>query len=150
MRLRVRLGPQGQVPLSYEQRAELGGGVRIPLAGTLNDAPFRTTSFRMGDFTGIAFRKQVLMDAGVAPGDEVDVEILRDTAPRTVVPPTELEAALAADALAEAAYDAMSYPRRREYAEWVGAAKKDGTREKRVARVLEMLRAGTPLNEPRP
>jgi len=82
MRLRVRLGPQGQVPLTYEQRAELGGGVRIPLFGTINGTAFRTTSFRMGDFTGIAFRKQVQRAAGAEPGDEVDLEILRDTTPR--------------------------------------------------------------------
>lgn len=84
MRLRVRLGPQGQVPLTYEQRAELGGGVRIPLAGTINGTPFRTTSFRMGDFTGIALSKQMQRDAGVSPGDEVDLDIRRDTAPGTV------------------------------------------------------------------
>ncbi len=86
MRLRVRLGPHGQVPLSYEQREELGGGVRIPLSGTINGSPFRTTSFRMGDFTGFAFRAAVQRAAGVAPGDEVDVEVLRDTAPRHAGP----------------------------------------------------------------
>ncbi len=86
MRLQVLLGPNGQVPLTYEQREKLGGGVRIPLTGTINGAPFRTTSFRLGDFTGIAFPKEVQRAAGVSAGDEVDVEIRRDTAPRAVDP----------------------------------------------------------------
>lgn len=146
MRLRVRLGSNGQVPLSYEQRAELGGGVRIPLAGTVNGAPFRTTSFRMGDFTGIAFRKEVREAAGVSPGDEVDVDVHRDTAPRTVDLPDALATALAADPAAKAAYDDMSYTNQREYAEWVAGAKRDETRDRRVAKALEMLRAGRALS----
>lgn len=86
MRLRVHLGAQGQVALTYEQRAELGGGVRIPLAGTINGEPFRTTSFRMGDFTGIAFRTQVQRAAGASPGDEVDLEIRRDPGAASIDP----------------------------------------------------------------
>ena len=145
MRLRVRLGPNGQVPLNYEQRAELGGGVRIAIAGTINGTPFRTTSFRMGDFTGIAFRKEVQLAAGAAPGAEVDLEIHRDTAPRAVPAPPTLAAALAGDPVARAAYDAMSGSHRREYAEWVAEGDKDETRQRRVARALELLRAGKPL-----
>ncbi|MGB9378733.1 MAG: YdeI/OmpD-associated family protein [Mycobacteriales bacterium] len=145
MHLRVRLGQQGQVELSHEQRAELGGGVRIPVAGTINGAAFRTTSFRMGDFTGIAFRKQIQLAAGAAPGDEVDLEIERDTAPRLVEVPAELAKALADDATARAAFDGMSFTHRREYAEWIAGARKDETRERRLAKALTMLRAGQPL-----
>ncbi len=144
MQLRVTLGANAQVPLSYEQREELGGGVRIPIAGTLNGAPFRTTSFRMGDFTGIAFRKEVQQAAGVAPGDEVEIEISRDTAERKVEPPPALAVALERDPIAKTAYDAMSYTHRREYAEWIAAAKQDETRDRRVVKALELLRQGKP------
>ncbi|MEP6696149.1 MAG: YdeI/OmpD-associated family protein [Pseudonocardiales bacterium] len=144
MRLRVTLSAKAEVPLSFEQREELGGGVRIPVTGTVNGTPFRTTSFRMGDFTGIAFRREIQRAAGVAPGDEVELEISRDTAPRTVEPPAALAAALAGDPVAKAAFDRMSYTHRREYADWITAAKQEVTRNRRVARALELLRAGKP------
>lgn len=144
MRLRVVLGPKAEVPLSYEQRKELGGGVRIPVAGTVNGTRFRTTSFRMGDFTGIAFRKEVQRLAGVAPGDEIELEIARDTHERTVEPPPALATALAAHPEARAAYDRMSFTHRREFAEWIAEAKQGTTRDRRVARTLELLREGKP------
>ena len=150
MHVRARLGPNGQVSLSYEHRAELGGGVRLAMAGTINGTPFRTTSFRMGDFTGIAIRKEVQVAAGVSPGDEVDLEIRLDTAPRTVDPPPALAAALAEDALAQAAFSAMSYTHQRECAEWVAAAKKGDIRDRRVAKALELLHTGqAPGQRPR-
>ncbi len=144
MHMRVTLGPKAEVSLSYEQRDELGGGVRIPVAGTINGRPFRTTSFRMGDFTGIAFRKEVQVAAGVAPGDEVELEISRDSAPRTVDPPAALAAALAGDPVARAAYDRLSFTHRREFTEWIAGAKQEATRERRLARSLELLREGKP------
>lgn len=145
MRLRLRLDAHAAVPLSYEQREELGGGVRIPIAGTLDGTAFRTTSFRMGDFTGIAFRKEVLTAAGVGPGDEVDIDLRRDTAERTVQPPPALVEALAGDPIAKSAYEAMSYTHRREYAEWIGQAKQADTRRRRLAKAIEFLREGRPL-----
>ncbi|MDQ6875943.1 MAG: YdeI/OmpD-associated family protein [Actinomycetota bacterium] len=145
MRLRLRLDAHAAVPLSYEQREELGGGVRIPVAGTLNGTAFRTTSFRMGDFTGIAFRKEVLRAAGVAPGDDVDIELRRDTDERTVEPPPALAESLAGDPIAKSAYEAMSYTHRREYAEWIGQAKQEETRRRRLTKAIELLREGRPL-----
>ena len=144
LRLRVTLGAKAEVPLSYEERQQLGGGVRIPIAGRINGVDFRTTSFRMGDFTGIAFRKELQEAAGVEPGDEVELVLARDTAERLVDVPAPLAAALDGDPAAKAAYEAMSYTHRREYAEWIDEAKKDDTRERRVARALELLREGKP------
>jgi len=46
------------------------------------------------------------------------------------------------DAGARAAFDALAFTHRREYAQWVAEAKREETRERRAARALEMLRAG--------
>jgi len=42
-----------------------------------------------------------------------------------------------------AVFEALSYTHRREYAEWIAQAKREGTRERRAAKALEMLKAGT-------
>jgi uncharacterized protein YdeI (YjbR/CyaY-like superfamily) len=67
----------------------------------------------------------------------------RDDAPREVDVPAELAAALAAaEPELRAAFDALAFTHRREYAEWVGEAKRDQTRLTRAAKAVDMLRDG--------
>jgi uncharacterized protein YdeI (YjbR/CyaY-like superfamily) len=73
-------------------------------------------------------------------GDTVDVAIELDTAPREVEVPEALASALAAEPAARAAFDALSYTHRKEYARAVADAKKPETRDRRVAETLEKLR----------
>lgn len=150
MRLEVVLGPKAEVPLSDAQRADLGGGVRIPVVGSINGTPFRTTVFRMHGFTGIAFRKELQQAAGVFPGDSVVLELERDTEERTIEEPAELAAALDADPVARNAFDKLSFTHRREYAEWVAEAKRPRTRDRRVAQTVERLNAGGSISAARP
>jgi uncharacterized protein YdeI (YjbR/CyaY-like superfamily) len=56
--------------------------------------------------------------------------------------PAELEAALAADARLREAFDDLPFTHRREYAEWVGEAKRQRTRDARAAKAAQMLRDG--------
>jgi len=65
-----------------------------------------------------------------------------DTEPRVVAVPPDLGAALAADPAAGAFYRQLSYTRQREYVQWLTAAKREETRRSRIARIVEMLRAG--------
>jgi uncharacterized protein YdeI (YjbR/CyaY-like superfamily) len=75
-------------------------------------------------------------------GDEVEVVIALDTAPREVEVPPALQRALDADAEAKGIYEALAFTHRKEFARWVAEAKKDETRDRRVVQTLEMLRAG--------
>jgi uncharacterized protein YdeI (YjbR/CyaY-like superfamily) len=78
--------------------------------------------------------------AGVAAGDEIDVEIALDEAPREVTLPADLDAAL--DATARANYDALSFTHRKEWVRWIEDAKKPETRSARVVKTVDALRAG--------
>ncbi len=75
-------------------------------------------------------------------GDTVDVKLELDRAPRTVDVPEALAGALAEDAKARAGFDRLSYTHRGEYARWIAEAKREDTRERRVAQALELLRQG--------
>jgi uncharacterized protein YdeI (YjbR/CyaY-like superfamily) len=55
--------------------------------------------------------------------------------------PEALAKALAADDAARAAFERLAYTHRKEYARWVAEAKRDETRERRVAKTIEELRA---------
>jgi uncharacterized protein YdeI (YjbR/CyaY-like superfamily) len=80
--------------------------------------------------------------AGLAAGDEIDVDIEPDTAPREVEVPADLGEALAADDAARATFDGLSYSHRKEWVRWVEEAKKADTRAARLAKTVESLRAG--------
>jgi hypothetical protein len=120
----------------------LWGEARPPVAGTLNGHPFRGRLAVYGGETVLGFTKAFRAEAGVALGDVVEVELDRDEAPREVEVPPELQAALAGDAEARAAFDKLSFTHRREYAQWVAEAKRAETRSRRAAQALEMLHAG--------
>ena len=121
----------------------LWGEARPPVAGTVNGVPFRSRLMVYGGVTVLGLTNAFRAEAGLAPGDVVEVVIDRDDAPREVELPDELRAALDGDEGASAAFDALSFTHRREYAGWIAEAKRAQTRERRAAKAVELLRAGT-------
>ena len=118
------------------------GRARAPVRGTINGHPFRSTVAVYGGRSYLPVRKALREAAGVAAGDAVVIELEADDRPRTVDPPPDLAAALAADPGARAAFDGLSFTHQREYAQWVAEAKREATRRRRVAQAVEMLRDG--------
>jgi len=130
------------VVLPADVAAAMGGRARIPVAGTINGIAFRGSTMPMGDGRHcVGFRKETRAQAGgVEVGDAVAIEIDRDDAPRTVDVPDDLAAALAAQPGARAAFDAMSFTHRREWAEAVAGAKRPETRARRIAQAVAAAR----------
>ena len=76
-----------------------------------------------------------------AVGDVIEVDVVVDTAPRIVVEPKDLTAALRRDPGARAAYDRLSNSRRRELVRSIESAKRPETRARRVDLVVSRLSA---------
>jgi bacteriocin resistance YdeI/OmpD-like protein/uncharacterized protein DUF1905 len=127
------------VPLDVKA---LWGEAGPPVAGTVAGHPFRSRLAVYGGQTVLGLTNAFRKEAGIVPGDLVEVVIDRDDTPREVEVPPALQAAFESDADARAAFDKLSFTHRREYAEWIAGAKREETRERRTARALEMLRAG--------
>ena len=72
----------------------------------------------------------------------LDLDLELDIDPREVDVPADLEAAF--DDEARAAFEQMSYTHRKEYADWIEEAKRSETRERRIAKAVELIRAGKP------
>jgi hypothetical protein len=141
----VPRGPAAAIVLDDEQVAAVGEGAkRFPVVATVNGYTWRSTVTRMGGEFLLGLSRAVREAAGVEAGDTVDVRLELDSAPREVDVPEALADALAVDDVARAAFDALSYTHRKEYARRVADAKRDETRESRVRRTLEQLRAGKP------
>ncbi len=90
----------------------------------------------------LGLSKEVRGHAGVDAGDDVQVALELDLAERTVDLPPALADGLARDPDASVAYGRLAYTHRKEFANWVAEAKRDETRDRRVAKALEMLRGG--------
>jgi len=146
IRFRAQLQPRGPaaaVVLDDAQVAEVGEGARrFPVVATVNGYTWRTSVARMGGEFLVGLSREVRQGAGVQAGDEVDVTIELDSAPRDVEVPEALAAALAADPPVKAVFESMAFTHRKEYARWVAEAKRDETRQRRVQQALEMIRAG--------
>ena len=80
--------------------------------------------------------------AGVAAGDNVEVEIELDTAERVLDVPDDLAAAIAADPAAQSFWDSISYSRRRRIVLAVDGAKAPETRLRRIEKSVADLHAG--------
>jgi hypothetical protein len=140
-------GPAAAVILDDAQVAEVGEGAkRFPVVATVNGYTWRTSVTRMkGEFL-LGLNREVRDSAGVQAGDQVEVAVELDTAPREVEVPEALAVALAASPDAGAAFERLAFTHRKEYCRWVADAKREETRDRRVQQALEMLRTGQTLS----
>lgn len=129
--------------LDDAQVAEVGQGAkRFPVVATVNGYTWRTSVARMAGEFVVGLNREVREGAAVKAGDDVEVALELDTAPREVAVPPDLAVALAADPQARAAFDGMAFTHRKEYARWVAEAKRDETRQRRVQQAVDMIRTG--------
>jgi len=101
---------------------------------------YRTTICDMGNGPSIPVRRSVREAAGIAAGQRVTVTLVLDGDERTVAVPPFLAKALTKTE--RTAFDSMSYSHRKEYVEWIVAAKRPETRDRRVEKAREKLREG--------
>jgi hypothetical protein len=129
--------------LPRKESAKFGVRGRVPVTGTMNGYPFRSSIFPTGDgghYMGL--NKETREGAGgVKAGDRVRVVMELDTAPRTVTIPPDLEKALGKSTHTRARFDKLSYTHRKEYVQWIEAAKRPETRARRLEKVLAQLKA---------
>jgi uncharacterized protein YdeI (YjbR/CyaY-like superfamily) len=112
------------------------------VVATVNGYTWRTSVARMGGEFLVGLNREARDGAGVQAGDEAEVTIELDQAPREVEVPEALAAALTADPQASAAFERMAFTHRKEYARWIAEAKQAETRQRRVTQAVQMIRAG--------
>ena len=120
----------------------LGSGRRPAVIVTINGYTYRSTVAVFGDESFLGVSAEHRAGAGVAAGDELDVELELDTAPREVVVPADLQAALDADPAAAAFFAGLSYSNRLRHVLGIEGAKTDETRSRRIAKSVSMFHEG--------
>jgi antitoxin component of MazEF toxin-antitoxin module len=129
-----------QVPEEVVQA--LGAGKRPAVKVTVNGYTYRSTVAVMGGASMISLSAEHRAAAGVAGGQEVEVDIDLDTAPREVSVPADLAAALDAEPAARRTFDGLSYSNKSWHVLQVEGAKTDETRQRRIARSVDILKQG--------
>ena len=120
----------------------LASGRRPAVTVTMNGYTYRSTIAVMGGEYMVGVSAEHRAGAGVAGGDEVDVDLELDTAPREVAVPDDFGAALDAEPAARATFDRISNSNKGWHVLQVTGAKTEETRQRRIARSVEMLKEG--------
>jgi hypothetical protein len=120
----------------------LGAGKRPPISVTIKGYTYRSTVAVMGGVYMVGVSAENRAGARVKGGDEVDVDIELDTAPREVTVPPDLATALDAEPNARRTFEGLSYSNKSWHVLQIEGAKTDKTRQRRIARSVEALKAG--------
>jgi bifunctional DNA-binding transcriptional regulator/antitoxin component of YhaV-PrlF toxin-antitoxin module len=146
MRFRTLIELGGKTATGMRVPAEvveaLGAGKRPAVLVTINGHTYRSTVAPMGGVFMLPVSAEVRQAAGVAAGDEVEVEVVLDTAPREVVVPADLQAALDGAPEARRFFESLSYSNKRRHVMAIEEAKTPETRQRRIERAISTLREG--------
>ncbi|HEX5040658.1 MAG TPA: YdeI/OmpD-associated family protein [Candidatus Limnocylindria bacterium] len=122
----------------------MAAGRRPPVTVTINGYTYRSTVATVDGAPMVGLSALNREGAGVAGGDEVDVDIELDTQPRTVSLPDDFAVALSADPAAQATFDKLSNSNKGYHVSSIEGAKTAETRERRIARSVATLHEGKP------
>ncbi|MET0740786.1 MAG: YdeI/OmpD-associated family protein [Candidatus Nanopelagicales bacterium] len=138
----VVLGGKTATGIQVPERVveSFGSGKRPRVAVTLNGAyTYRTTVAAYGDEYWIPLAAEHREAAGLAAGDDVDIDMELDTAPRVVEVPDDLQVALDRNPAAKASFEMLSYSNKRRHVLAIDGAKTPQTRHRRIDKVIDEL-----------
>ena len=108
---------------------------------TIAGYTYRSTIGVMGGRSMIPVSAENRAAAGVAAGDEVEVDVALDTESREVSVPADLAEALAADEDAKRSFEKMSYSHKQRWVLHVTEAKTAETRQRRIVKAIDAIRS---------
>lgn len=129
-----------QVP--EEVLASLGSSKRPAVRVTIRGYTYCTTVGVMGGRYLIPVSAEHRVGAGVAAGDEVEVQLELDTEPRELAIPADFSDALNATPEAKHFFEGLSYSNKRRFLLNIEGAKTPETRLRRIDKVISMLIEG--------
>jgi hypothetical protein len=88
----------------------------------------------------MGLKTALMAELGKSAGDVVNVTLEVDTEERIVEIPPALKKHLAKHPNEKKIFDKQSYTHRKEYADWISSAKKEETLQRRLEKMIVMLR----------
>jgi hypothetical protein len=118
---------------------QLGKGKKPPVTVGIGSHSYRSTVAVMGGRFLLPVSAENRSRAGIAAGDQVEVTLVLDEAPREVVVPDDFAAALATDPTAKAFFEGLSFSQQRFHVESIEGAKTEETRQRRIEKSFGLL-----------
>ena len=122
--------------------ASLGSGRRPPVLVLVNGHEFRSTVGVMGGRNLISVSAALRKESGLSADDPLHVVLTVAEAPREVVVPDDLAAALAAEPACSEFFAGLSNSLQRYHVDTVTGAKTPETRQRRIDKALALFRDG--------
>jgi hypothetical protein len=148
LRFRATIRLEGKtatgIPVPADVVEALGRGKRPPVRVTVGGHTYRSTVAAYGEVFMLPLAAEHRAAAGVAAGDEVDVEVELDEAPREVMVPPDFAAALDASPEARRVFESLSYSNKSYHVLSIVGAKTAETRQRRIDKSVATLREGLP------
>ncbi len=130
------------VAIPFDVQEVYGTKGRVKVKATFDGHPYRGSLAPMGGRHILGLLKELREAIGKTHGDTVAVVIEPDTEPRTVTVPADLNEALKSNKKAGDFFEMLSFTNQKEYVRWLESAKKEETRQARLAMSIEKLLAG--------
>jgi Domain of unknown function (DUF1905)/Bacteriocin-protection, YdeI or OmpD-Associated len=115
---------------------------RVPVRGTINGFPFRSSLMPCGGPHRMPVNKALRHGAGAKPGDMVEVVLERDDEIRNVEPPAQLKKELTKSKTAQERWEKLAFTHKKEMANCILEAKQEETKKRRLAKVMDVLKSG--------
>lgn len=119
----------------------LNAGKKPAVTVTINGKSYSSSIASMGGVYMISLSAENRELTGAKGGDDVEVTLALDAAPRVITVPEALAVALKKDKIAQAAFDKLSKSKKQLLTIPIEQAKTDETRQRRVEKAMETLRA---------
>jgi Bacteriocin-protection, YdeI or OmpD-Associated/Domain of unknown function (DUF1905) len=130
------LRPPFDVPTIFGTKA------RVPVRGTVNGYPFRSSLCNMGDGHLMVVNKEMRAGGKCKAGDTVEVVLQRDREERVVEVPAEIKKVIVSNKAAEKTWQSLSFTHQKEWVRAIGEAKREETKQVRIKKMMDALKAG--------
>ena len=130
------------IPVPDEVVERLGSGKRPAVRVAIKGYTYRSSVASMGGEFMLPVSEEHRRGAGIAAGDEVDVDIELDTQPREVSVPPDFRRALNREPDAKRYFEGLSYSLKSRFVISIQQAKTPEARQRRIEKAVSTLREG--------
>ena len=129
-----------EIPFDVEKEF---GSKRPKIRAMIEGVPYRGILARMGSESHmLIILRGIREQIGKTFGDRIEITVEPDTEPREIEIPNDLMQEFKKEKEARDFFEKLSYTHRKEYVTWINEAKKEETRQNRIAKTIEMLKQG--------
>ncbi|HLO58524.1 MAG TPA: YdeI/OmpD-associated family protein [Bacteroidales bacterium] len=130
----------GFIEFPYDVKKEFGKG-RVKVKALIDGVPYKGSLVKMGgECHWLGITQEIRKATGKNPGDKVHVVIEEDLEERTVEIPDDLMALMNKETNVLEYFNKLSYTHKKEYVRWITEARREETRQNRLAKAIELMK----------